>query len=89
MAFQLEQSIVPDRRGAVSILFYIPDPDNAEETQYGNLGVQIKYTDGSLKEKKFDLLERLQDDVEGQQHLANLVALKIYLINRIESELLP
>lgn len=89
MAFQPEQSIIPDRRGAVSIVFYLPDPDLPEETQYGRLNIQIKYTDGSVKEKDFDLLLRLQDDASGQQHLTNLAALKDYIIARIESEVLP
>ena len=89
MPFQPEQPIVPDRRGAVSIVFYIPDPDIEDDVQVGNLGVQIKYSDGSVKEKKYDLLARLGDDADGQTHLANLAALKVYILNRIETELLP
>lgn len=88
MAFQPEQPITPDRRGAVSIVFYIPDPDDSLDAQSGRLGVQIKYSDGSLKERSFDLLARLGDDVPGETHLANLVALKTYILARIESELL-
>lgn len=89
MPFQPEQPITAIEREAVSIVFYIPAADNDTEEQYGRLGVQLRYSDGSLKEKKFDLLERLQDDAEGRQLLAGLGQLKTYLIDRIESELLP
>ena len=89
MAFTREQTIVPDRRGAVSIVFHIPDPEVANDTQYGRLNVQIGYTDGSLVERKFDLLARLGDDAEGQQLLTGLGQLKNYLLARIQDELLP
>lgn len=90
MAFQPEQPIAPVRRRAVSIVFYIPDPEaDPPEQQYGVLEVQIEYSDGKIEQKKFDLLARLQDDAEGQQLLTGLGQLKTYLIDRIESELLP
>jgi hypothetical protein len=89
MAFTPEAAITPDRRGAVSIVFHIPDPDDEDDVQYGRLEVQIKYTDNSVKAREFDLLARLDDDAPGQTHLANLQSLKTYLIARIESELLP
>ena len=89
MVFQPEQPILPDRRGAISVVFYIPDPDKPEEELTGFLGVQIKYSNESTIERKFDLLARLQDDAEGQQLLSGLGQLKTYLINRVESELLP
>lgn len=89
MPFQPEQPIIPDRHGAVSIVFHIPDPDNEDDPQYGRLNVQIKYSNGSIKEKQFDLLARLGDDAPGQTHLANLASLKTYILARIESELLP
>lgn len=88
MAFQPEQPITPESRGAVSIVFYIPDPDIEEDVQTGKLSVQIKYSDGSMKEKRFNLLTRLGDDAPGQTHLANLAALKTYILARIESEVL-
>lgn len=88
MSFPQEQPVVADRRGGVSIVFYIPDPDKPEEEIYGKLGVQIKYSDGNVLEKTFDLLARLQDDAEGRQLLAGLNQLKDYIINRIESEVL-
>lgn len=88
MAFPQEQPVTPDRRGGVTIVFYIPDPDDAEEAQYSNIIVQIKYSDATTKEKGFDLLARLGDDAPGLTHLANLVALKTYILARIESELL-
>ena len=94
MPFQPEQPIVPDRRGSVKIVFYIPDPDGPQfpgeaEVQWGQLKVEIKYSDGTTQERVYNLLVRLQDDAEGQTHLANLASLKAYIVSRIESELLP
>ena len=89
MPFQPEQSISPDRMGAIEIVFIIPDPDLAVRKQVGLLNVMIKYSDESIREKRFDLLDRLQDDAQGRQLLAGLGQLKDYLIDRIESELLP
>ena len=88
MPFPTEPTVTPTERGAVSIVFYIPDPTRTEENQYGTLEVQIYYSDGMLKARKFDLLARLQDDAEGRTCLENLAALKTYILNRISTELL-
>lgn len=89
MTFPPEQSVIPISHGAVSIEFYIPDPNRPQEVQLGRLGIQIHYSDNSTKERVFDLLARLQDDTQGEVHLANLASLKTYILARIESELLP
>jgi hypothetical protein len=88
MAFQQAESVSPTGRGAMAISFYIPDPEIEDETQSGSLAVQIRYSDGSIQERKFDLLARLQDDATGQGHLANLASLRDYIVARVESEVL-
>jgi hypothetical protein len=87
MAFPQAESASPTGRGAMSINFYIPDSEG-DETQSGSLAVQIKYSDGSIVERRFDLLARLQDDSAGQAHLTNLASLRDYIISRVESEVL-
>ncbi len=87
----LTQEIAPtiDGRGAVSIVFYIPDPGDPDDIQFGELGVQIKRSDGEVIERKFDLLARLTDDAAGQDtHLPALNALRAYILARVDSEML-
>jgi len=88
VAFQQAESISPTGRGATAIDFYIPDPEAYQEEQTGVLSVQIKYSDGSMKERRFDLLARLQDDAAGQAHLVNLASLRDYVLARIDGEIL-
>jgi hypothetical protein len=74
-------------RGAVSIVFHLPDPDEPEDVQYGRLEVQVKRSDKTVV-RSFDLLERLTDDAEGNDtHLPALNALKTYILARIDSEM--
>lgn len=88
MALDLETVPTIEGRGSVSITFHLPDPDNPNDGQYGKLEVQIKRSDG-VKVRHFDLLARLRDDSEGTNtHLPALNALKTYLLNRINTEIL-
>lgn len=76
-------------RGGINISLYIPDPDKLEETQSGELSVQIKRSDG-IKVREFDLLDRLLDDSDGTSiHLPALVALRDYIVARVVAEMLP
>ena len=86
MAFTQAEDKTKTGRGAISIVFYIPDPTKPSEVQAGQLTGQVHYSDGSTEEKRFDLLERLQDDVDGQVHLSNLVDLRDYIIARWDDE---
>lgn len=90
MALEREVNPTVTGRGAVAILFYIPDPNDPEDVQSGDLTVQIKRDDGEVKERRFDLLERLTDDTEGNDiHLPALAALRVYILARIADEVLP
>jgi hypothetical protein len=85
----MEQEVIPQilGRGAISISFYIPDPEEDEE-QSGELEGQVKRTDG-IKVRKFDLLAVLAEDQEGQNvHLPALSALKEYILTRFDTEVL-
>lgn len=76
-------------RGSISISLYIPDPDNPDDVQSGELSVQVKRSDG-IKVRDFDLLERLTDDADGTNiHLPALIALRDYIITRVNLEMLP
>ncbi len=87
MSFPAEAIPTIIGRGAISIILYIPDPDNPNDVQYGRLEVQVKRSDG-IQVRTFDLLARLTDDAAGQTHLANLVSLRPYIISRVNSEIL-
>lgn len=89
MAFPQEQPITPVARGDYEIVLFVPAPDNEEQLQSGTINVQIRMSDGSVQVRNFNLLLRLQDDEEGQQHLQNLAALRDYINNRIDTELIP
>ncbi len=89
MALPLETAPTITGRGAVAIVLHIPDPDNPDDIQAGDLTVQIKRSDGQVIERRFDLLERLTDDAAGNDtHLPALVALRDYALARIDSEVL-
>lgn len=76
-------------RGAINISLYIPDPDKPEEVQSGELSVQIKRSD-DVKVRGLNLLDHLLDDSDGTNiHLPALIALRDYIITRVEIEMLP
>lgn len=76
-------------RGAIEIVFTIPDPTNIEDVQASTLNVQVKRSDG-IKVRTYDLLDRLTDDTAGNDtHLPALLALRDYIIARVEAEVIP
>lgn len=89
MAFPQEQPITPLERGDYEITLFVPGPNNTEQPQSGSINVQIVMSDGSIKVRDFNLIARLQDDAAGQTHLSNLIALRNYLNDRIDTELIP
>lgn len=90
MALEREVNRTYLGHGAVSIVFYIPDPEDPEDVQSGRVSYQVKFSDGEVKERDRDLLARLQDDAEGNDtHLPALLALKTYILARITNEVPP
>lgn len=91
MAFTREQDITKDDIGDFEIRFFVPKIEIPEEeiVQSGTLNVQLEMSDGSTEAVSFDLLARLQDDAAGQQHAANLAALRDYAKARLIAEVLP
>ncbi len=76
-------------RGSIGIIFHIPDPDNEDDHQYGELEVQVRYSDNTVAQKKYDLLMRLKDDKAGKDtHLPALISLRNYILTRIDDEIL-
>ncbi len=88
MAFPTESPPTITGRGGVAIEFYIPDPDLPDDVQSGKLSVQVKLSDDSIRNKQYNLLERLGDDAAGGTHLVALVALRDYILTRIAAEIL-
>ena len=89
MTFNREEDITKDSIGDFELGLFVPGPDNVEDVQGGQLNAQIIMSDGSVENKSFNLLTRLQDDAEGQQHLVNLAALRDYIRIRLNNEVLP
>ncbi len=89
MAFQREDNVTKDSIADFEIKFFIPDPLDLEGVQSGRLSTQIKKSDGSIENTRYDLLERLQDDAAGLVHLSNLAALRDYIRTRLNAEVLP
>ncbi len=89
MAFTREDDLTKDRIGAFKIIFHAADPLDPEDTNFGRLLPDIILSDGSIETKAFNLLARLQDDAEGQTHLANLASLRDYIRKRLENQVLP
>jgi hypothetical protein len=88
MAFSEEQPITPITRGDYEIVFFVPGP-GTQQPQSGKINIQVIRSDDSVIVREFDLIARLQDDAAGQTHLNNLIALRNYLNNRIDEELIP
>jgi hypothetical protein len=89
MAFNREIDVTKDAIEDFEIVFFMPGPSNTDGVQSGQLNVQILISDGSVITKSFNLLLRLQDDAEGQQHLSNLADLRDYIRTRLNNEVLP
>lgn len=89
MAFIREENLTKDAIGDFESKLLSHDPLDVEGEDSGLLSVQIKKSDGTIENRRYDLLERLQDDSEGLGHLANLIDLRDYLRSRLEAEVLP
>lgn len=90
MAFTREDDLTKDRIGAFIIILRAADPLNPQDVNSGRLHPDIVMSDGSIQNKPIDdLLERLQDDAEGQQHLANLIDFRNYVRARLVAQVLP
>lgn len=89
MTFDRETDVTKDSIGDFEISFFVPGPLNTEDLQSGQLSVQIIMSDGSIQNRVFNLLARLQDDAAGQQHLTNLASLRDYIQTRLNDEVLP
>lgn len=89
MAFTREVNVTITGREDISISLFVPGPSNTEDTQSGEIEIQLSQSNGTIKLVKADLLARLGDDAAGLTHRANLLAMRDYIISRIETELLP
>ena len=89
MAFQQETNLTKDEIGDFEIVLFVPQTITAETPQAGSINVQIVLSDGSIKTRSFNLLDRLQDDAAGQAHLSNLASLRDYVRDRLVAEVLP
>ncbi len=89
MAFTREVNLIKIAIADFETKLFSPDPLDVDGEQSGLLSVQIIKSDGSIENRRFDLLERLQDDTAGLVHLANLVDLRDYIRTRLNDEVLP
>lgn len=89
MAFNRETNITKESIQDFEISFFVPGPSNTDDGQSGILNAQIRFSDGSVETRSFNLLARLQDDAAGQAHLANLASLRDYIRSRLNDEVLP
>lgn len=85
MAFEREVDVTKDEIRDYEIVFTvkIAEPDTSQ------IEVQILTSSGTIFTRKYNLIERLQDDASGLDHLANLIALRDYLNLRLNDEVLP
>jgi len=89
MTFIREVNLTKDAIVDFETKFLSPDPLDVDGEQSGLLSVQIRKSDGSIEHRRYDLLERLQDDAAGLVHLSNLADLRDYIRTRLEDEVLP
>jgi hypothetical protein len=89
MAFERQQNVTITGRAGVSLDLYIPDPDDPDDVQYGKINVTLHLSNGQTKNIRYDLLARLGDDPTGLTHRSNLLAMRDYILARIDSEVLP
>lgn len=89
MTFNRETNVTKDAIGDIEIVLFVPRVIDADNPQVGDLNVQIIISDGSIINKRFDLLDRLGDDATGQTHRSNLVSLRDYIKTRLANEVLP
>ena len=73
----------------VNISLFIPGVLNVTDPQSGTIDIQLTQDNEQIKPVVYDLLARLNDDAEGQGYLADLAAMRDYLLVRIQNEVLP
>ncbi len=89
MAFIREVNLTKVAIGDFETKLFSHDPLDVDGEESGLLSVQIRKNDGSIENRRYDLLARLQDDAEGLGHLANLILFRDYVRERLENEVLP
>lgn len=89
MAFPREDDVTKDSIEDFEVTFFIPGPANVDGVQAGSINVMIGLSDGKFINRSYNLISRLNDDVIGQAHLANLISLRDYIRTRLNDEVLP
>lgn len=89
MAFTPATNVTIVGKGDRAITLFVPEVIDAEHPRTGEIEIQLKMSDGSIKVIKADLLARLADDATGLMHRANLLAMMTYIDGRIDAEVLP
>jgi len=89
MTFQQETNLTKDKIGSIEITFFVPETIDEDNPQTGQINIQIIMSDGSIRTKSYNLLERLEDDATGLTHRANLAAMRDYIKARLIAEVLP
>ncbi len=89
MAFEQQQDVTITGFEDISISLFVPGVLNIEGVQSGEIEIQLTQSNNIIKVVQYDLLARLEDDAAGLTHLANLAALRDYILVRIPLEVLP
>jgi hypothetical protein len=89
MAFEQQQNVTITGFEDIEITLFVPGANNVDDPQAGEINIQLTQSNGKIKVVSADLLARLNDDAAGQTHLANLVAMRDYILARIPVEVLP
>lgn len=89
MAFTPQVNVTITGKGDRAITFFVPEVIDADHPRTGEIEIQLKMSDGSIRVVKYDLLARLADDATGLTHRANLLAMMAYIDARIDTEVLP
>ncbi len=89
MAFQRQQNVTITGFEDTNINLFVPGENNLDDSQSGEIEIQLSKSDSTIETVSYDLLARLGDDAEGLTHRAALLSLKDYIITRILEEVLP
>jgi hypothetical protein len=89
LSFEQQQNVTITGFEDVWISLFVPGVSNVESVQSGRIEIQLALSDGKIRLANYDLLARLQDDPAGQTHATNLLAMRDYILARIETEVLP
>jgi len=89
MAFEQQENVTITGFEDISINLFVPGVSNVDDIQAGQIDIQLAQSNNTIKIVSYDLLARLGDDATGLIHLANLIALRDYILARISVEVLP